>query len=729
MNGQKLAIAALLALTSAPSQADDDRWALCPALPERALPVGPDAGLPVSDAPLHIQADSVDSERTTESLFSGRVLLQQGSRTLTADRVRHERADNLISGEGEIRFVDDSVELAGQRALLDLNTDRVRFDDLEFRLFARRARGSADSLEAGRDIPITVTDARYTTCPADSEAWSLHAPRLELDTETGVGVGRNVRVEFMGVPIFYTPWISFPLNDERKSGFLVPDAGRARNTGIDIRAPWYWNIAPERDATITPRWMGERGLQVGTEYRYLYQRHQGQLDLEVLPTDRQRGDTRARGAWWHISEAAAGWQFHADVQHVSDELYYEDLAGGMERTIVTHLPKRMELSYHGDQQSWVARLDGWQTLDDTIPTAAHPYSRLPQVLWHARWPASDRGAQLSVDAEAVYFHTDDDTRVTGSRMDIVPSATWVLDGAGWHVVPRAAWRHTHYALSGGLPEQSRTLPLYSVDTGLTFDRPMSGDRVQTLEPRVYWLRIPYREQSALPLFDTSAPDFNMVQLYSDNRFNGADRVGDTHQAAVGASSRVFSARTGAQLMSLQLGRIRYFDERRVTLPGGTPASSRWSDYLGEASINLSSEWSTRVALQYDPDSAHLERSLVQLRWHPDRDRLLNLGWRFRRGQIDQTDIAFAWPLGSRWSAVGRWNWSVDERRNIETFVGFEYQSCCWAIRVVSREYIATRAGDTSHSLYFQLELKGLANVGRGTGAMLERGILGYSARR
>ncbi|MCA1797918.1 MAG: LPS assembly protein LptD [Xanthomonadaceae bacterium] len=659
MNGQKLAIAALLALTSAPSQADDDRWALCPALPERALPVGPDAGLPVSDAPLHIQADSVDSERTTESLFSGRVLLQQGSRTLTADRVRHERADNLISGEGEIRFVDDSVELAGQRALLDLNTDRVRFDDLEFRLFARRARGSADSLEAGRDIPITVTDARYTTCPADSEAWSLHAPRLELDTETGVGVGRNVRVEFMGVPIFYTPWISFPLNDERKSGFLVPDAGRARNTGIDIRAPWYWNIAPERDATITPRWMGERGLQVGTEYRYLYQRHQGQLDLEVLPTDRQRGDTRARGAWWHISEAAAGWQFHADVQHVSDELYYEDLAGGMERTIVTHLPKRMELSYHGDQQSWVARLDGWQTLDDTIPTAAHPYSRLPQVLWHARWPASDRGAQLSVDAEAVYFHTDDDTRVTGSRMDIVPSATWVLDGAGWHVVPRAAWRHTHYALSGGLPEQSRTLPLYSVDTGLTFDRPMSGDRVQTLEPRVYWLRIPYREQSAL----------------------------------------------------------------------GTPASSRWSDYLGEASINLSSEWSTRVALQYDPDSAHLERSLVQLRWHPDRDRLLNLGWRFRRGQIDQTDIAFAWPLGSRWSAVGRWNWSVDERRNIETFVGFEYQSCCWAIRVVSREYIATRAGDTSHSLYFQLELKGLANVGRGTGAMLERGILGYSARR
>lgn len=729
VNGQNLATAVLLALVCAPLQADDDRWALCPVWPGPTLPVGPDHEVNAADAPLRIEADVLDSAHARESLFSGRVLLQQGPRTLTADRLRHARDANLIRGEGEIRYTDASMELAGHGALLDLDADRIRFDDIEFRLFGRRARGSAGALEATRGGPVVVTGVRYTTCPTESEAWSLRAPRLELDTERGVGVGRNVRVDFMGVPIFYSPWISFPLDDQRKSGFLVPDVGRSRNTGVDIRAPWYWNIAPDRDATITPRWMEDRGLQVATEYRYLFRRHQGQLDVEVLPKDRQRGNGRAFGAWLHLSEPAPGWQFQTDVQHVTDPLYFEELAGGLQRTIVTHLPRRAQLSYHGDRQSWFVRLDGWQTLDDAIPVAAHPYSRLPQLLWHARWPAGDHGPQFAVDSEAVYFHGNDAVRVSGARVDFVPSATWILDGAGWHLVPRAAWRHTHYALGDGLPGETRALPVLSVDAALTFERALADARVQTLEPRVLWLRVPYRDQDALPLFDTSVPDFNLVQLFAANRFNGADRIGDTHQAALGVGSRTFSTETGQQVMSLQFGRIRYFADRRVTLPGAAPDTDRWSDYLGEASVNLSSEWSSRIAVQYDPDSDRFERSLVQMRYHPSPDRLLNLGWRFRRGQIDQTDLSFAWPLGRRWNAVGRWNWSVDERRNIETFVGFEYQSCCWAIRVVSREYIATRAGDKTNSLYIQLELKGLANVGRGTEALLERGILGYSARR
>ncbi len=682
---------------------------------------------------MRIEADFWETLLEGNTEFSGSVVLRQGPRTFAADRMRYDRGQGSLQAEGQIRYSDSNLDIESQMARIESNPDRLRFEDLDYRLHHRRGRGSAGSLQAGRDQSIALSDVHFTTCPETDESWGMHAPSIELDTEAGVGIARGVTLEFKGVPIFYSPWLSFPLDNRRKTGFLVPDIGRARNTGLEVRAPFYWNIAPNQDATFTPRWMQDRGVQLVSEYRYLLDHSAGVLDVEVLPDDKIIGESRSMMRWQHGSVLTPGWNLHVDFNYASDPEYFEDLAGSLDATVITHVKREAFVRYQGNIHTFVGRFDGWQTLDRVIPVNDRPYARLPQILWHVRLPMGMRGPIASMQSELVAFEADSN-RITGVRVDVDPDISWPMTGAGWHFVPSAGWRYTSYRLNDLVApytedSPNRSVPRLSVDTGLVFEREMSGHRVQTLEPRLLWLRIPYRDQDDFPLFDSSIPDFNLVQLYHRNRFNGADRVGDTNHLAMGLTSRIHSPVSGRDLLVLQAGRIRYFDDRRVQLPGDPVETDRWSDILLEANAALSENWSARMDFQLDPDSGRFERSLVQFRWHPSEDRLLNVGWRFRRGQVDQSDVSFAWPLSERWRVVGRWNWSIEDRRNLETFAGLEYQSCCWAVRVVSRQYIANQAGDTNRSLYIQLELKGLASVGRGTEALLQRGILGHSSRR
>ncbi len=722
----------LLALLAAPVVAEEP-WALCPAWPEPQPGEPADASLDPADAPVVLDADVLDGDRDGESVLTGSVELRQGRRTMSADRLVHEHESGTIRAQGAIRYHDGRLSIESGRATLERENERVLFEEVDFRLHTRRAGGTADSLSATADGIVTLEEVRYTTCPAEDEAWVLNAPGIELDTEAGVGTGRNVWLRFKGVPIFYTPWFSFPLDDTRKSGILMPDVGRARNTGIDIHIPWYWNIAPNLDATLTPRLMEERGVQLGTEFRYLFPGSAGTTDIELLPDDRVTGETRGRFAWRHAADPATGWQFNVDFDHVTDRDYFEDLAGSLDATVITHLRRSATVAFHGDRQAFTGRLDGWQTLDDAIPLADRPYSRLPQLLWRTHWDlAGPRSPRLDLATELVRFHAGD-ARITGTRLDLQPALSWPWVEPAWFVVPRVAMRHTRYSLDeiapGADDGPTRTLPIYSVDAGLAFERTVSDTKVQTLQPRIQWLRIPYRDQAALPLFDTSLPELNMVRLFSENRYNGADRIGDTEQVTLGVGTAVHSAETGERLYSVQVGRIRYLDDRRVTLPGEPDTADEWSDVIAEADAKLAGDWSGSLGFQFDTEAERFERSAVALRWRPAPAHSINLGWRFRRGEVDQTDIGFAWPLSARWSAFGRWNYSVEDNESIETFFGLEYQSCCWAARILSREYIANRAGDTNRSLYFQLELKGLANVGRGIEALLERGILGHPTNR
>ena len=726
------AVATMLALTPAFAWGADP-WLLCPAWPAPLHEAGADAHLDPVDAPLRIEADFWETLLDGDTEFSGSVVLRQGPRTFTADRMQHNRDAGTLQAEGQIRYSDTNLDIESRLARIESNPDRVRFDDLDYRLHHRRGRGSAASLEAGSDQTITMRDVHFTTCPATDESWGLHASRIELDTEAGVGIARGVRVEFKGVPIFYSPWLSFPLDNRRKTGFLIPDIGRTRNIGLEARAPFYWNIAPNQDATLTPRWMQDRGIQLISEYRYLFSHSSGIWDIEVLPDDRVRSEARFMTRWRHGTTLTPEWNLNVDFNYASDPEYFEDLAGSLDATVVTHLRREAFISYQGNIHTFVGRVDGWQTLDRVIPVDDRPYARLPQLLWHVRLPIGMRGPIAAMRSEVVAFEAES-SRITGLRMDVNPDISWPMTGAGWHFIPSAGWRYTSYRLDNLLPpfteeSPSRSIPRVSIDTGLVFERELSRQRVQSLEPRLLWLRIPYRDQEEFPLFDSSIPDFNLVQLYHLNRFNGADRVGDTNHLAIGLTSRIHSPASGKDLLVLQVGRIRYFDDRRVQLPGDPVETEQWSDIFVEANAALSENWSARMDFQIDPNSNRFERSLVQFRWHPDEERLLNVGWRFRRGQVDQSDVSFAWPLAERWRVVGRWNWSIEDRTNLETFAGLEYQSCCWAVRFVSRQYIANRAGDTNRSFYIQLELKGLASVGRGTEALLQRGILGYPSRR
>lgn len=718
-----VALAGLMLTTAQPAMGDDhDPWALCPARAESSLPQGPDAHLPPGEAPLHITADHFDGTLEDVTRITGNVLLQQGPRSLRTDLLLYERVAGSLRTGARVEYRDGTIGITSERALLELEPDRLRFEAVDFQLLERRGRGSARSLSAERDRPIHLEDVRFTTCPAGDDSWQLIAPEIDLDTDAGVGTGRNVRIEFKGIPILYTPWISFPLNDERKTGFLAPDIGSSRRTGIELRVPWYWNIAPNQDATITPRLIGSRGLQLTTEYRYLFPGSIGHVDLDVMPEDRDRDEMRGSVSWRHRADLAAGWEFRVDFNHVTDPDYFADFGDSLSATTVTHQRRMAELSYHGDRHSMTGRVDGYQTLDREIPRASRPYARLPQLFWRSIAPGPG-GLEGVLAGELVRF--DSDGRVTGERLDLQPSAGLRLGNAGWFLEPRAAYRHTRYQLDGTAPgtdtEPTRSLPVLSLDAGLMFERD-AGNGVQTLEPRAYYLFIPYRDQDSLPLFDTSTPDFNTVQLFRENRFNGADRVGDANQLALGIGTRRYDA-AGIERYAIQVGRIAYFDDRRVVLPGEAPGTESWSDVITEARARLGTDWAARLGVQWDPGDNRVERSTARVRWRPGARQMIGLSWHFRRNRVDQADLGFSWPLGERWGIIGRWNYSFEDRKNLETVFGVEYQSCCWAARLISREYIATREGDTNRSLYLQLQLKGLASFGRGTAELVGRDIL------
>lgn len=683
--------------------------------------------------PIEFEAGRVEAgigEGASASL-SGGVIVRRGNRLAGAESATIDEARREVELDGDVRYEQPGTQVRADAAEFSYDSGRVRFRGAEF-VLANNARGAASDVlieETGR---LSLDDVRYTTCPPGSDDWMLRANDIDLDSREGVGTARGVELRFQGIPILYAPFLTFPISDARKTGILVPEVGTFGRSGTEIRVPWYWNIAPNYDATITPRLLSKRGLQVQTGFRYLTRRNDGELTAQYLPDDSLTDETRYLVGLRHRTLFTDRWRNLIDFRQVSDKQYFEDLGGSLSATSITHLNRSVAFDWFSTNLSFLARFQDYQTLDEAITPSEEPYQRLPQLALDGNWPEALAGLTIGFDTEVVNF--DRDVGVTGWRAHAAPRIELPLGGPGFFFTPGFEWNYTRYELDDVAPgaetSLDRSVPISSIDTGLVFERLIDDGgtrRLQTIEPRILYVHIPFRDQANLPVFDTITPDLNLVQLFRKNRFLGPDRIGDTDKISVGVTSRILDVSSGRELVTATIGQTRYFTDRFVTLPGEPPSVSESSDYIAEVRFLLYENLNFEVGHQWGTTGDGTTRSEARLQYRPSRNRILNFGYRYRRGSLEQGDVSWSWPLSSRWNFVGRYNYSFRDDEALEQFFGLEYESCCWGVRLVSRRFISRRDGTRDSSVGLQLVLKGMTSVGTAADKLLERGILGYSA--
>ncbi len=700
-----------------------DRPGSCPELPPSAHLHGVARKPAVEpNAPIHVQADSAELQGDELVIFTGNVELRRGELHVDADELRYDKAKNSFDASGNARLRNDAGDLLlAPRLNYWLDTASGKSETTSFRLGKNNARGDAAHVDFQNGNRLDMRGARYTTCPPGQDDWFLKAEHLELDKNSDTGRARDVVVEFMHVPIFYFPYFSFPLGDERQTGFLVPRFGYGNKLGFVAATPYYLNLAPNYDATLTPRYMSRRGLQLQSEFRYLGPGSSGLAELEYLPNDDQTNTYRAAGTLRFTQFFSPYWQASTDQKWASDINYFTDLGDTTRNTSLTHLPHIAQVSYGDAYWRFSARAAGYQTLDASIPINDRPYRQVPQLVLTSEFPARLGGLNYRLDSEWVYF--DRSTGVTGARLDLQPALSLPLRNAYSFFIPKVGVRYTAYDLNGtGESRPTRTLPIASLDSGLIFERRGQWGEtpyVQTLEPRLYYLRVPYKDQDTLPVFDTALPDFSFYSLFRENRFIGGDRVGDANQATLAVTSRVLNEATGVERLRLSLGEVFYFSDRQVNLPAGPTEQDR-SNTVGEVQAMLAPAWYVRGGLEWDNAQHATARGSAYLHYRPAKDKILNLGYRYQRDLQEQLDISGHWPLASGWTAQARWNYSLPDSRLLQAYAGLSYSTCCWALRAGARQRVLPD-GSTDKSVMFEFELSGLAKLGKPSESPLDQG--------
>jgi LPS-assembly protein len=723
-------IIALLATTVAlpPAGASECIW---PAAPEPATATQSPPGTKDSepgDTPVQVKSNRSEVTREGDAKLSGGVTILQGEREVSADAATYDASERRFTVEGDVEYRSPDLRLKGGSGSWNaLGTGQ--FTGAEFELPQRPARGSARSLEMDGEGTLKLDDVRFTTCPAGQTDWELRADSIEIDQKTQQGTGRNVRVDLKGVPILYTPVISFPVGDARKSGFLFPSFGNSDKSGFELGVPYYFNLATNYDLTLTPFLMSRRGLGLGLDYRYLTEKSRGKFGTDYLPGDDLANRDRRLSTLEHRTDFSDRLRLAADLADASDSRYFEDFGLGPDGTSITFLDRQVHLAWLGDGWRLDSRVQDYQVIDTTVDALERPYSRLPQVAFTGLWPMP-AGFEASLDAETVWF--DRDAGVTGLRADAMPRVAWGLRGPGYHLEPSAAWRVTGYELSDIAPgaddSPHRSAPVLSLDSGLVFERE-AGERnqfVHTLEPRLRYTWIPFRDQDDLPVFDTALPDLNLVQLFRANRYVGADRLGDANELAAGLTTRLVRAESGQQYLAATIGQRFYFESPRVVLPGEVAETRSASNLVGEVELTAWRSWSARAAVEWDAEQSNTLRGDAGVQYRSGPNTVVNLGYRYREGTLEQWDAGFAWRLSPSWQLYARQVYSTLEDKSIDRFAGFEYTGCCWRLRLLGRNYVSNRTGESDNSILLQVELNGLSSVGSRSDTFLERGIRGYS---
>ena len=747
---------AVLASGLATAQTTAQTAAQAPARPAR-----PSAA---EQGPVELQAREIRGRPDIDAVAEGEVRLQRGPLSLQADWLSYEQAQDLAVARGHVRIANANGRYSGTELQLKLGRFEGFFLQPVYEFDRLQAGGRAQRIDFIDDQRSVAHQAWYTSCPredGDRPAWVLQTDRVQLDFEANEGIAEGAVLRFMDVPILALPTLSFPLGDGRKSGWLPPTIDFDTRSGLSVAVPYYWNIAPNRDATITPKVITRRGPGVAGEFRYLEPGYAGRVEADVLPNDRVADRSRWALFAEHNGRLPLDGRWHADALRVSDDAWWKDFPKDTRSLNARLLPLRLEaerdLSWFGGSGLGYARLLRWQVLQGSDQAVISPYERAPQLGAQLGGGLAG-GLRYSVQTEANRFVLPDRdgsaAEPTGWRGHMLGtlSRPWRQPGA-W-VVPRLSVNAATYALDQALVDgrtrASRVIPSFSVEAGLEFERETTlfGRALrQTLEPRALYVNTPFRDQTGLPNFDSAGKDFNFNSIFSDNAFSGIDRVSDAHQVTMGVTSRLIDATSGAEAGRLGVVQRYLLRDQRIT-PEGVPFTRSFSDIFLLGGATLGGGLSLDATLQYSPDIRRTVRTIASARWNPGEFRTISTTYRLSRGLAEQLEVGWQWPIwksalaaepGSRprgsgsacsgtWYTVGRVNYSLKDSRITDSILGFEYDAGCWIVRAVAERMSTGRSEATTHIL-LQLELVGLSRLGSNPLKVLKDNIPGYRLLR
>ncbi len=701
-----------------------------------------------------------------ETVIEGEAELRRSGMVMRADRIEYYQPEDLAKARGNVRLNRDGNVYEGTQGEMKLEAQEGFFLQPRYKLLKNGAHGQAarvDFIDSSRSV---LRDATYTTCQCDPQegdkpAWILRASQVNIDTETGVGQAVNGRLEFKGVPILGSPYLSFPLSDARKSGWLPPSINIDNLSGLEVVVPYYLNLAPNRDATLYPGVMSKRGFNAGAEFRYLEQDYRGSARLDAMPSDNLRKRSR-----WGLTATHNGLLRVADtnlnanlnLNRVSDDNYWRDFPRASSALTQRLLPNDGSLNWQQGNWTLYGRTLQWQTLQQTDSVIIPPYDRLPQL--QARYSRSNQqGLDYGIEIDTTRFRSQRSLTLQPNAQRSYAQAQisrpWVTPGS--FVIPKVQLHTSAYQFDtpltagpqAGRRSASRQVPTLSVDSGLIFERStrlLGRALTQTLEPRAFYTYTPYRNQSSLPVYDTGINDFNFATVFTENAFIGNDRISDNNLLTLGLSSRLLDPGSGAELVRLNFAQRLRFDDQQVTLPGGQSDTARFSDQLLGATSNWNTAWQLDGTVQYNPKIRRSQRTTFGARYSPSDYRTVSATYRLNRGVSEQLDVGWQWPVNDlwgdkgqnlgegqgqgagRWYGVGRLNYSLKDRKVVDTLVGFEYDGCCWLMRV-ALERLQTTTTTATKRILFQMEFVGFARVGNNPLSALKNNVPRYQLLR
>lgn len=720
--------------------------------------------------PTFVYGEQIEGKNDGNTVIEGDAELRRHDQVIRADRIEHDQSTGDTKAIGQVRIQRNGDRFSGPRLEMNVNTDKGFFEQPEYRLLKNEGTGNASRVDFLDKDHMQVHEGTYSTCPrppgggAWKPDWLVRGKRIDLDQVEDVGYAYSGVLEFKDVPILAAPILSFPISDARKSGLLVPTAGIDSQNGFEVKAPYYFNLAPNYDLTLTPTLMTDRGLDVEGDFRYLERTYNGRLRLAAMPSDQLRDENRWYLSAQHSQSIAAPvglMGFGLNVNRVSDANYWRDFDRVADNYLSRLVPSSGELRWQVGRWYLAAGAYSFQALQDDDNRFTPPYDRLPQLL--ANYNALDLplfgtpgwefrfGSSLTRFKRSVWESSDVRTVDRGDRATAEVNLSKRWQAPGWYVQPRARLRMATYQFDqtpGSPVSKSRAVPTFSVDSGLVFERDAAffgRNYVQTLEPRAFLTATPFRDQSGLPNYDSGRFDQNFASMFFDDIFGGNDRVGDMKALTLGVSSRLLDQGNGAEIVRLGLAQRYFFDDINVTLPGQSPLLKGFSDMLLAARVQWDRQWALDSSIQFNHETRESTRKTIGARYTPGDYKVLSAAYRVQRDVSEQLDLGWQWPLSDlfgklpgqvpgkaygpgQWYTVGRINYSIDERKPIDVIAGFEYDAGCWLGRVVLQRQ-QTSSTTRNQKIMFQLEFNGLASLGTGSLQNLGNSIPRYKALR
>jgi LPS-assembly protein len=716
-------------------------------------------------APMDIKsnyAEVYDSEIRT---FTGDVQMSRADQQSTSKSANYDSVSDVLDLNGNVFYHDEGVAMHSESAMLNLASDQAKLSDVQFISPTTPLRGKAQAYYRESKTLSNYKDVAYTSCRPGNQDWVIHASDLEMDKVSGQGTAKHTWLEFKGLPVFYSPMLSFPIDNRRKSGFLAPSFGSTKYSGFRVAAPYYWNIAPNYDATFTPRELSKRGPLFSTLFRHMNEQSQSKVGVEFMPYDSELKTTRYLGSIQNSTTITPNIHSNLDLNYVSDQTYFAELGNALSFANINYLKSSADISYVNKDVNFMTSMVNYQSINTTISDAALPYRTLPRVNLNLNHEFKSV-VPLVTNMENEYVYFQQSSLVNGQRMHTRPSISTPLNNASSFFTPKLSLDYTQYALSNITSSNasnsiSRTLPVFSADSGLFFERDVNianGAFTHTLEPRLFYLYIPTTNQSNIPVFDSAQYDFQYGAMFRENSFSGTDRIQNANQVTTALTSRLIDS-SGLERLNLNVGEIFYFQDRQESLPSeGVPAQvayfnqQSYSNVVTDLTSQLSKQISFVSGMQWNPVRNDFERLKAGLHYRTETNTLFNARYYNRKNplipyvspdivttDIQETDLSARYPIYDNWSLMGRWQYSLLLKKSQDTFFGIEKENCCWRFRVALRRYInnisstnsapnsviATTPGTPQNGIFFEFELKGITSLGDAMDEFLGRELYGY----